>query len=86
MTTGLIFTLAVAYFAGMAAGVSMMESGISQKQVRRLKLLRHRLKWIRQDRTHQSCCCNGNEKFVAIAFGNVRTFLAAIPIDLDLRK
>ena len=73
MTSGLIFTLAVAYFAGMAAGVSMMGTSISQNQVKRLKLLRHRLMWIRQDRSHQSCCRNGSEEFVALAFGNVRT-------------
>ena len=86
MTNGLIFTLAVAYFAGMAAGVSMMEASISQKHIKRLMLLRHRLMWIRQDRTHQSCCRNGNEEFVAIAFGNVRKFSAATPVNLDLRK
>ena len=86
MTTGLIFLLAVAYFAGMAAGVSMMEASISQKHIKRLKLLRHRLMWIRQDRAHQSCCRNGNEEFVTIAFGNVRKFSAAIPVNQDLRK
>ena len=86
MTIGLILTLAVTYFAGMTAGVSMMETSISQKHVKRLKLLRHRLMWIRQNRNHQSCCCNGNETYVAKVLGNVRTFSAAIPVNLDLRK
>jgi hypothetical protein len=86
VTTGLIFMLAVAYFAGMAAGVSMMEASISQKHIKRLMLLRHRLMWIRQGRTHQSCCRNGNEEFVATAFGNVRAFSAVNSLDLDLRK
>lgn len=86
MTIGWIFPLAVAYFAGAAAGIAMMETRISRKHSRRLKLLRLRMIRERHHRTLETCYRGEPGEITTVGFGTVRALSPVGSLNSDTWK